>query len=98
MLICHLGLADNEKHIFEILQILRLEFSNYDCNSRGDISAKDFALSSVASADINHINKMLDQVDELSNEPHLRGIRITIESATLPTGCDVECHKRLWLH
>ena len=79
MLICHLGLADNEKHIFEILQILRLEFSNYDYNSRGDISAKDFALSSVASADINHINKMLDQVDELSNEPHLRDIRITFE-------------------
>ncbi|GMY35558.1 calcium uptake protein, mitochondrial-like isoform X3 [Fagus crenata] len=60
-------------------EILRLEFSNYDYNSRGDISAKDFALSLFASADINHINKMLDQVDELSNEPHLRDIRITFE-------------------
>ncbi|GMY35741.1 calcium uptake protein, mitochondrial-like [Fagus crenata] len=60
-------------------EILRLEFCHYDYNSRGTISAKDFALSLVASADINHINKMLDRVDELNNLPHLRDIRITFE-------------------
>lgn len=61
------------------MQILRLEFSHYDYNKRGTISAKDFALSLVASADINHINKLLDRVDEVNNEPHLRDVRITFE-------------------
>lgn len=56
-----------------------MEFAHYDCKSRGNISAKDFALSLVASADISHINKLLDRVDELDNEPHLRNIRITFE-------------------
>ncbi|KAA8535209.1 hypothetical protein F0562_030212 [Nyssa sinensis] len=60
-------------------EILRLEFSHYDCKSRGTISAKDFALSMVASADMRHINKFLDRVDELDNEPCLRDIRITFE-------------------
>nr|XP_023885300.1 calcium uptake protein, mitochondrial-like [Quercus suber]POE69739.1 calcium uptake protein, mitochondrial [Quercus suber] len=60
-------------------EILQLEFCHYDYSSQGTISAKDFALSLVASADINHINKMLDRVDELDNELHLRDIRITFE-------------------
>lgn len=60
-------------------EILRLEFSHYDHNKRGTISAKDFALSLVASADINHINKLLDRVDELDNDPHIRDKRITFE-------------------
>ncbi|KAM4133294.1 hypothetical protein ACJW30_01G317600 [Castanea mollissima] len=60
-------------------EILQLEFCHYDYSSRGTISAKDFALSLVASADINHINRMLDRVDELDNELHLRDIRITFE-------------------
>ncbi|KAJ6731833.1 CALCIUM UPTAKE PROTEIN MITOCHONDRIAL [Salix purpurea] len=46
-------------------EILRLEFAHYDYRSCGTISAKDFALSLVASADINHISKLLDRVDEL---------------------------------
>lgn len=58
---------------------MQLEFCHYDYSSRGTISAKDFSLALVASADINHINKMLDRVDELDNEPHLRDIRITFE-------------------
>lgn len=58
---------------------MKLEFSHYDCNSRGTISAKDFALSLVASADINHINKLLDRVDEINNESHLKEILITFE-------------------
>ncbi|KAI9125917.1 hypothetical protein K1719_003335 [Acacia pycnantha] len=60
-------------------EILRLEFSHYDYNERGSISARDFGLSLVASADINHINKLLDLVDKLENDSHLRDIRITFE-------------------
>lgn len=60
-------------------QILHLEFAHYDYKLRGTISAKDFALSMVAAADMNHINKFLDQVDELENDPHLRDMRITFE-------------------
>ncbi|KAK7292011.1 hypothetical protein RIF29_07621 [Crotalaria pallida] len=60
-------------------EILRLEFSHYDYFQKGSISARDFALSLVASADINHINKLLDRVDEISGNPHLRDIRITFE-------------------
>uniref|UniRef100_A0A0A9EK61 Uncharacterized protein n=1 Tax=Arundo donax TaxID=35708 RepID=A0A0A9EK61_ARUDO len=33
----------------------------------------------VASADMNHINKLLDRVDDLVNEPGLRDLRITFE-------------------
>lgn len=58
---------------------MKLEFAHYDCKLRGTISAKDFALSMVASADVSHINKFLDRVDELSNEPRLRDIRITLK-------------------
>ncbi|KAF8393110.1 hypothetical protein HHK36_021351 [Tetracentron sinense] len=60
-------------------EILRLEFAHYDYKLRGTISAKDFAFSMVASADMNHINKFLDRIDELNNKPHLRDIRITLE-------------------
>ncbi|CAL0325667.1 unnamed protein product [Lupinus luteus] len=60
-------------------EILRLEFSHYDYFQKGSISAKDFALSLVASADINHINKLLDRVEEIGSDPHLRDIRITFQ-------------------
>ncbi|KAL9442685.1 hypothetical protein AB3S75_021076 [Citrus x aurantiifolia] len=58
-------------------EILQLEFAHYDCKLRGTISAKDFALSLVASADLSQVNKLLDRVDEIGNEPKLRPIRIT---------------------
>lgn len=58
---------------------MSLEFAHYDYKSRGTISAKDFALSMVASADMNHINKFLDRVDQLNEEPNLKNIRITFE-------------------
>ncbi|GAB4854622.1 hypothetical protein Ancab_023205 [Ancistrocladus abbreviatus] len=58
-------------------EILRLEFSHYDYMSRGSISAKDFALSVVASADIKHINKLLEQVDEIDNDANLCNIHIS---------------------
>ncbi|KAL0915246.1 hypothetical protein M5K25_015648 [Dendrobium thyrsiflorum] len=60
-------------------EILRLEFDHYDVKLEGTISAKDFALSMVASADINHINKFLDRVDVLDNNLHLKDMRITFE-------------------
>ncbi|XP_058181110.1 calcium uptake protein, mitochondrial-like isoform X1 [Rhododendron vialii] len=60
-------------------EILRLEFAHYDYKSKGTISAKDFALSMVASADMSHINKFLDRVEELKDEPYLREVRITFE-------------------
>ncbi|KAF7833889.1 calcium uptake protein, mitochondrial-like [Senna tora] len=60
-------------------EILRLEFSHYDYNNRGSITARDFGLSLVASADINHIGKLLDIVDELENEESVRDITISFE-------------------
>jgi hypothetical protein len=61
------------------LQIIRLEFSHYDVKSSKTIPAKDFALSMVASTNMNHINKFLDRVDDLVNEPILKDIRITFQ-------------------
>ena len=61
------------------MQILRLEFSHYDYNKKGSISAKDFALSLVAAADISHINKLLDRVDDLANDPRTNNIRVSFE-------------------
>jgi hypothetical protein len=43
------------------------------------IPVKDFALSMVASADMNHINKLLDRVDDLDDNPDLKDLRITFE-------------------
>ncbi|KAK7283104.1 hypothetical protein RIF29_12390 [Crotalaria pallida] len=60
-------------------EVLRLEFAHYDYKSQNTISAKDFALSMVASADMSHLGKLLDRVDELGNEPHFRDVRITLE-------------------
>ncbi|KAI3928737.1 hypothetical protein MKW98_024338 [Papaver atlanticum] len=60
-------------------EILLLEFNHYDYKRRGTISAKDFALSMVAAADMSNINQFLARVDKLDNEPHLSEIRITLE-------------------
>ncbi|KAK6912559.1 hypothetical protein RJ641_022160, partial [Dillenia turbinata] len=59
--------------------ILDLESAHYSYKLRGSISARDFALSMVASAGMNHLNKLLDGVDEIPNQPHLCDIRITCE-------------------
>lgn len=56
-----------------------MEFAHYDYKLRGTISAKDFALSMVASADMSHLGKLLDRVDELNNVPQLSDIRVTFE-------------------
>ncbi|KAL5216892.1 hypothetical protein ABZP36_008293 [Zizania latifolia] len=60
-------------------EIIRLEFRHYDVKSSNTIPAKDFALSMVASAEMNHISKLLDRVDNLGNNPDLEGVRITFE-------------------
>ncbi|TKY74755.1 Calcium uptake protein 1 [Spatholobus suberectus] len=60
-------------------EILRLEFAHYDYKSRKTISAKDFAHSIVASADLSHLGRLLERVDELSNDPWFRDVRITFE-------------------
>ncbi|XP_075508214.1 calcium uptake protein, mitochondrial isoform X1 [Primulina tabacum] len=60
-------------------EMVKLEFAHYDFKLRGTISAKDFALSMVASADMKSLNKLLDRVDDLDNEPRLGNIRITPE-------------------
>ena len=56
-----------------------MEFAHYDYKLRGTISAKDFALSMVASADLSQLGRLLDRADELNNAPHLRDMRITFE-------------------
>ncbi|KAK1276904.1 hypothetical protein QJS04_geneDACA003746 [Acorus gramineus] len=60
-------------------EIVRLEFAHYDYKLRGTISAKDFALSMVAAADISHISKFLDRADEIDHDLCLRDIRISFE-------------------
>lgn len=77
---CRLQLVEFEKFIRNLHEeIIRLEFEHYDYQSRGSISAKDFALSMVAAADMNRINQYLDRVDAMSNDPALNNIRITRE-------------------
>ncbi|PPR94386.1 hypothetical protein GOBAR_AA26285 [Gossypium barbadense] len=63
----------------EFMRKLQDEFDHYDYKVRGSISAKDFALSMVASADMSHLDRLLERVDELNNEPHLREIRINLD-------------------
>ncbi|CAL5204987.1 unnamed protein product [Lathyrus oleraceus] len=60
-------------------EILRLEFVHYDFKSRKTISAKDFAHTIVASADVSHLNKLLERVDEMNNNPRFNNVRITFE-------------------
>ncbi|XP_027329326.1 calcium uptake protein, mitochondrial-like isoform X2 [Abrus precatorius] len=60
-------------------EILRLEFAHYDYKSLKSISAKDFALSMVASADMSHLGRLLERVDQLNDDPHFKDVRITFE-------------------
>ncbi|XP_039141453.1 calcium uptake protein, mitochondrial-like [Dioscorea cayenensis subsp. rotundata] len=60
-------------------EIVHLEFQHYDYHSSGTISSVDFALSMVASADINHVSKFLDRVDELNSNVLLKEMRISFE-------------------
>ncbi|CAN6449942.1 unnamed protein product [Victoria cruziana] len=64
-------------------EIVRLEFAHYDYKLRGKISAKDFALSMVAAADMNLINRFLDRVEQIDDKPHIRNIWITLEVKTV---------------
>lgn len=58
---------------------MRLEFAHYDYKSRKTISAKDFAHSIVASADVSHLGRLLELVDGLTNDPRFKDVRITFE-------------------
>ncbi|KAL2637459.1 hypothetical protein GLYMA_06G066000v4 [Glycine max] len=60
-------------------EIVGLEFAHYDYKSRKTISAKDFAHSIVASADLSHLGRLLERVDELSNDPRFKDVCITFE-------------------
>lgn len=59
--------------------MLKLEFDHYDYKQQKTISAEDFALSMVASAEMSHINKLLDRVDQVNKEMHLQNMRINFE-------------------
>ncbi|KAM7272533.1 hypothetical protein ACFE04_027196 [Oxalis oulophora] len=63
----------------EVLWLLTLEFAHYDYKEQSSISAKDFALSIVAAADISHLRQLLKQVDTINIEPCLSDVRITLE-------------------
>ncbi|GAB2275415.1 hypothetical protein Dimus_010175 [Dionaea muscipula] len=63
-------------------EIVRLEFAHYDCKSRGSISAKDFALSMIASADMRHLNKLLERIDAIDRDSHLSNIQISEDEFT----------------
>lgn len=76
--VCFMWATCHTKNFICMLQMVRLEFAHYDYKLRETISAKDFALSMVASADMKHLNKFLDRVDEL-NGSNLSNIRITFE-------------------
>ena len=58
---------------------MRLEFVHYDYKSQKTISATDFAHSIVASADVGHLSKLLERVDELNNDPQFNDVHITFE-------------------
>ncbi|CAH9146332.1 unnamed protein product [Cuscuta epithymum] len=60
-------------------EVIRLEFAHYDFKSQGAISAKDFALSMVASADLSHLGKLLRRVDHMDNNPQLCNLRVSFD-------------------
>lgn len=59
---------------------------------------KDFALSMVASADMNHINKLLDRVDVLDDNPDLKDQRVTFEVGLLAIQRPSSSHHNYWAH
>jgi len=76
----HLQLRDFEEFVRDLhKEITRLEFLHYDHQECGTISARDFALSMVAAADVIRVNQYLDRVDNLGKNPSLNNIHITRE-------------------
>lgn len=65
-----------------IRQILRLEFSHYDLENQGTISAADLGLSMAASADLSMFHHYLDRVQDLTTDPHFASMRISLEVGT----------------
>lgn len=61
------------------MQILRLEFAHYDFKQTGTISAYDFALSMIASADMDLLNEYLNRAKPLLTNPEYKDMRINPE-------------------
>ncbi|XP_038898722.1 calcium uptake protein, mitochondrial isoform X2 [Benincasa hispida] len=61
------------------IEMLKLEFAHYDYKLRGTISAKDFALSMVASADSSRLSELLDRVSRMDDKQRFRDICISWE-------------------
>lgn len=58
-----LALADFTSFLVSLHEeVVRLEFAHYDVAGRGSIPALDFARSLVATADVRHVDKLLDKV------------------------------------
>ncbi|GAQ80438.1 hypothetical protein KFL_000540150 [Klebsormidium nitens] len=60
-------------------EITRLEFAHYDWRNEGTVSAKDFALSMVAAADMEHLAPLMARVDKLAAEEAFKSVRISYE-------------------
>ncbi|KAI5071473.1 hypothetical protein GOP47_0013724 [Adiantum capillus-veneris] len=60
-------------------EILRLEFSHYDCKQQGHIPAQDFASSMVAAASMSNISKYLRRVDAVAKEPAFKDVHISFK-------------------
>ena len=62
------------------------------------IPVKDFALSMVASADMSHINKLLDIIDDLDDNPDLKDLCITFEVGLLAIQTLSSSHQNSRVH
>ena len=62
------------------------------------IPVKDFALTMVASADMSHINKLLDRVDDLDDNPDLKDLCITFEVGLLAIQKPSSSHQNSRVH
>ncbi|KXZ48149.1 hypothetical protein GPECTOR_30g245 [Gonium pectorale] len=58
-------------------ELVKLEFAHYDNLGRGSMAPVDFAHSLVATADVRHIDRLLDKVDSMP--PELLRKRVTFD-------------------
>lgn len=65
--------------VLPFFQITNLEFAYYDFEQRGSVSASDFAMSMVTSANPTLLDNYLDRVANIADIPHFQDMRITQE-------------------